>query len=89
MLSFHRLLFVIYLCLVTREVLGADIDPLVPDGSVVVENVVVVGSRTERGIDDLAAAIDVKTAEEIERGLTHTLADMFRFQPGQHRRPCF
>lgn len=83
MLSFHRLLFVIYLCLVTREVLGADIDPLVPDGSVVV------GSRTERGIDDLAAAIDVKTAEEIERGLTHTLADMFRFQPGQHRRPCF
>ncbi len=46
------------------------------------EIVVVVGTRTEREINEVAATIDVKTKDQIERELAQSLEDLFRFEPG-------
>ena len=46
------------------------------------ETMVVIGTRTEREINDIAATIDVKTKDQIERELTQNIGDLFRFEPG-------
>ncbi|MEM8497211.1 MAG: TonB-dependent hemoglobin/transferrin/lactoferrin family receptor [Pseudomonadota bacterium] len=46
------------------------------------ENITVVGTRTERDISDLDATVSVKTAERLERELARSIADMVRFEPG-------
>lgn len=46
------------------------------------EEVVVVGTRTPKSIMELAATIDVKNAETIERELSQTLSDLLRYEPG-------
>ncbi len=46
------------------------------------ERIVVVGTRTERAIPEIAATIDVKTAEQIEKELAQNLENLFRFTPG-------
>lgn len=44
--------------------------------------ITVVATRSERAIDDVAATVSVKTAEEIERELAQDIADLVRFEPG-------
>ena len=46
------------------------------------EIITVVATRSERSIDDVAATVSVKTAEEIERELAQDIADLVRFEPG-------
>ena len=46
------------------------------------ETVVVVATRTERQLDEVAATVSVKTAEEIEAELVRDIADLVRFEPG-------
>ena len=46
------------------------------------ETIVVVGSRTDRSINEVASVISVKTAEDIERELARDIADLVRFEPG-------
>ena len=44
--------------------------------------ITVVGTRTERALNDVAASITVKTSDDIERELTRNIADLVRFEPG-------
>ena len=46
------------------------------------DTITVVATRTERALEDLAATVSVKTAEEIERELVQDIADLVRFEPG-------
>lgn len=46
------------------------------------ETITVVATRTERAVEDLAATVSVKTAEEMERELARDIADLVRFEPG-------
>ena len=46
------------------------------------EIVTVVATRTERSVDDVAATVNVTTAEDIERQLARDIADLARFEPG-------
>lgn len=46
------------------------------------ETVTVVGTRTERVLSDVAATVDIKSKEDIERELTRDIADLVRFEPG-------
>ena len=46
------------------------------------ETITVVGTRTERSMDEVAATISVKTVEDIEREMTRDIADLVRFEPG-------
>lgn len=52
------------------------------DGDNELETITVVATRTERALEDLAATVSVKTAEEIERELAQDIADLVRFEPG-------
>ncbi|MBO7007392.1 MAG: TonB-dependent receptor plug domain-containing protein, partial [Pseudomonadales bacterium] len=46
------------------------------------ETITVVGTRTERSMDEVAATISVKTVEDIEREVARDIADLVRFEPG-------
>ncbi|MCY4156194.1 MAG: TonB-dependent hemoglobin/transferrin/lactoferrin family receptor [Gammaproteobacteria bacterium] len=46
------------------------------------ETITVVATRTERALEELAATVSVKTAEEMERELAQDIADLVRFEPG-------
>lgn len=46
------------------------------------ETITVVATRTERSLDEVAATVSVKTAEEIESELARDIADVVRFEPG-------
>lgn len=47
-----------------------------------VETITVVATRTERSLDEVAASVSVKTADEIESELAGDIADLVRFEPG-------
>ncbi|HAD83813.1 MAG TPA: TonB-dependent hemoglobin/transferrin/lactoferrin family receptor, partial [Brevundimonas sp.] len=44
--------------------------------------VTVVGTRTERRIDEVPASISVITAKDIENNLVTDIKDLIRFEPG-------
>lgn len=46
------------------------------------ETITVVATRTERSLDEVAATVSVKTAEEIEDEVARNIADLVRFEPG-------
>ena len=46
------------------------------------EEVTVVGTRTERSINDLASTVNVIASDRIEEELTRDIADLVRFEPG-------
>ena len=46
------------------------------------EEITVVGTRTERSINDLASTINVISSERIEEELSRDIADLIRFEPG-------
>ena len=46
------------------------------------EVITVVATRTERSLDEVAATVSVKTAEDIDRELARDIADLVRFEPG-------
>lgn len=46
------------------------------------EETVVIGTRTERSLDDTAGVISLITAADMERELAGDIADLVRFQPG-------
>ena len=46
------------------------------------ETITVVATRTERRLDEVAATVSVKTAEQIEEELARDIADLVRFEPG-------
>ncbi len=46
------------------------------------DTITVVATRTERSLDEVAATVSVKTAEDIERELARDIADLVRFEPG-------
>ena len=46
------------------------------------ETITVVATRTERSLDEVAATVSVKTADEIESELAADIADLVRFEPG-------
>lgn len=48
----------------------------------VVDNITVVATRTERSLDEVAATVTVKTADDIEQELARDIADLVRFEPG-------
>ena len=52
------------------------------EASTPLEIVTVIGTRTERPLDDVAATVSVRTAEDIERELSRDIADLVRFEPG-------
>ena len=47
-----------------------------------VDTVTVVGTRTERTLDEVAATITVKEREDIEREMARDISDLIRFEPG-------
>ena len=46
------------------------------------ETITVVATRTERSLDEVAATVSIKSAEEIESELARNIADVVRFEPG-------
>ena len=46
------------------------------------EEITVVGTRTERSINDLASTVNVISSERIEEELSRDIADLIRFEPG-------
>jgi len=46
------------------------------------KTITVVGTRTERAINEVAATITIKTNEDVERELARDIADLVRFEPG-------
>jgi hemoglobin/transferrin/lactoferrin receptor protein len=46
------------------------------------ETIVVTATRTERALDDVAATVSRKTAEELERELARDIRDLVRYEPG-------
>ena len=46
------------------------------------EEVTVVGTRTERSINDLASTVNVISSDRIEEELSRDIADLVRFEPG-------
>ena len=52
------------------------------DTPVVVSPITVVGTRTERAVDDVPATISVISAEQIERLLVTDIKDLIKFEPG-------
>lgn len=52
------------------------------ESDTLMETVAVVATRTEREINEIAATINVKTKDQIERELAQNLGDLFRFEPG-------
>lgn len=57
------------------------------DTPVVVSPITVVGTRTERAVDDVPATISVISAEQIERLLVTDIKDLIKFEPGVASRP--
>ena len=51
-------------------------------GEQVIDTVTVVGTRTERTLEEVAATITVKDREDIEREMVRDMADLIRFEPG-------
>ena len=51
-------------------------------GEQVIDTVTVVGTRTERKLEEVAATITVKDREDIEREMVRDMADLIRFEPG-------
>ena len=52
------------------------------DDELAEETITVVATRTERPLEDVAASVLVKTAEQIEEELARDIADLVRFEPG-------
>lgn len=50
--------------------------------AVVVAPITVVGTRTQRRVDDVPASVSVITAETIENNLVTDIKDLIRFEPG-------
>ena len=46
------------------------------------DTITVVGTRTERALKEVAATVSVKTADDVERELARSIADLVRFEPG-------
>ncbi|MBO6555947.1 MAG: TonB-dependent hemoglobin/transferrin/lactoferrin family receptor [Pseudomonadales bacterium] len=46
------------------------------------ETITVIGTRTERSLEEVAATISVRTVEDIEREMARDIADLVRFEPG-------
>ena len=46
------------------------------------ETITVIATRTERSLDEVAATVSVRTADEIESELARDIADVVRFEPG-------
>lgn len=46
------------------------------------DTITVIGTRSERSLEELASTVSVKTAEDIERELAQDIADLVRFEPG-------
>ena len=57
------------------------IAPLANSGEIE-EIITVVGSRTERSLDQVAATVSVIDAAQIEEEMTRDIADLIRFEPG-------
>ena len=51
-------------------------------GALTEEVITVVATRTERRLDEVAATVSVKTAEQVEEELARNIADLVRFEPG-------
>ena len=47
-----------------------------------IDTIIVVASRTEQSLEEVAATVSVKTAEDIDRELVRDIADLVRFEPG-------
>lgn len=47
-----------------------------------IDTVTVIATRTERALDEVAATVSVKIAEDIDRELARDIADLVRFEPG-------
>lgn len=76
--TFHPLALPLALLLAAASVVGAEeATENEPD-----ETITVVATRTERSLDEVAATVSVKTAEDIERELARDIADLVRFEPG-------
>ncbi|MBO6565149.1 MAG: TonB-dependent hemoglobin/transferrin/lactoferrin family receptor [Pseudomonadales bacterium] len=46
------------------------------------ETITVIGTRTERSLEEVAATISVRTVEDIEREMARDIVDLVRFEPG-------
>ena len=66
------------LALLAPAAIGAEAE----DAAEAEETITVVATRTERGLDEVAATVSVKTAEQIEAELARDIADLVRFEPG-------
>lgn len=44
--------------------------------------ITVIGTRSERSLEELASTVSVKTADDLERELAQDIADLVRFEPG-------
>ena len=64
--------------LLCASLASADVEP----EPLVEETITVVGTRTERSFEEVAATVSVTTAEDIERRLARNIADLVRFEPG-------
>ena len=62
----------VLICFLTSPFAYASID----------EEITVVGTRTERSLEEVAATVSVRTSDDIERELTRNIADLVRFEPG-------
>lgn len=47
-----------------------------------IEHIIVVATRTERSMDEIAATVSYKTSEELEAELARDIADAVRYEPG-------
>lgn len=54
----------------------------VADPDAEIEQITVIATRTERSLDEIAATVSIKTAEELEREIAHDIADAVRYEPG-------
>lgn len=64
--------------LLCASVAWAETDP----EPLVEETLTVVGTRTERSFEEVAATVSVATAEDMERRVVRNIADLVRFEPG-------
>ena len=64
--------------LLCASVAWAETDP----EPLVEETLTVVGTRTERSFEEVAATVSVTTAEDMERRVVRNIADLVRFEPG-------
>lgn len=54
----------------------------VVDPNAEIEQITVIATRTERSLDEIAATVSIKTAEDLEQELAGDIADAVRYEPG-------